>query len=328
MTKQYYDNTKLSDYKGCPRYYYLRHVRGWRTQGTAMPLIFGLCWHEAMNIVWSAWQLVKDGRLTEIDIVELAMDAHEKCWIENGMKPYNDMDMQDLEMLGARTPMVAKEMLYGYIDARRGILNSMEILAAERPFAVPLYPDRSDVWFIGRRDKDVKINGDIVVIEHKTTSEYKIDGGFKQQYIESYYPNSQVSGYLYAANLEYGNTRYVWVDAALVHKKVHDKFKFIPVSSTVSDMDAWLWEAQDWAGRIESEMERLIDQPVNSKVLGAFPKNTSNCCGKYGLCGMLNICRGFSNPALLDEPPAGYIHEPWNPFDLLHISDLKEHKEV
>jgi len=145
MTQTYFDNTKLSDYKVCPRYYYLRHVRGWRTSGTAMPLIFGLCWHEAMNIVWVGYARVRDGIITKEDLIETAMMAFESCWIQQGMKAFSDLSMQDLEMLGARTPMIAKEMLINYIEKREAILESMELLAAERPFAVPLYPDRTDV---------------------------------------------------------------------------------------------------------------------------------------------------------------------------------------
>jgi len=316
--KRYYDNTKLGDYKKCPRYYYLRHVRGWRKSGTAMPLVFGLCWHEAMNVIWSGW---KPGVYTST-LIENAMLAVNTCWVENGGKPIADLDMQDLEMLGARTPMNLKEMLYNYVEKREGVLNQMELLAAERPFAVPLYPDNPDVWYIGRRDKDVRINGDVVIIEHKTTTEYKVDGGFKSQYLESYYPNSQCSGYLYAANIEYPSTRYVWVDAALVHKKVHDAFRFIPISFTLSDMDAWLWEARDWAERIESDMERMVDQPIQT-AMGAFPKNTEQCVGKYGVCSFIQICRGFSNPSELDEPPTGFIHDVWNPFELLHINTIQ-----
>lgn len=318
---RYYDNTKLGDYKACPRFYYLRHVKGWRPSGTAMPLVFGLCWHEAMDVIWIGYAKVRDGLVSHEDLVEAAMFAFEECWIKSGLKPFADLDMQDLEMLGARTPMIAKEMLTNYLTKRADILDSMELLAAERPFAVPLYPDRTDIWYIGRRDKDIMLNGDRVVIEHKTTSEYKIDGGFKSQYLESFYPNSQVEGYLYAANLEYGNVKYVWADAALVHKKVHDAFRFIPVSATFAALDAWLWEARDWSNRIESELERLSDAAAE-KILSAFPRNTQQCVGKYGLCSMLSICRGFPNPAQVEEPPTGYIYEPWNPFDLLKISTL------
>lgn len=319
--KTYLDNTKLGDYKKCPRYYYQRHVRGWRHSGTSMPLIFGLCWHEAMDVVWMGYNKVRGGIVSTSDLVEAAMFAFEQCWIESGLKPFAELTLQDMEVLGARTPMVAKEMLINYVDVRRDILDSAELVAAERPFAVPLYPDRDDIWYIGRRDKDIRINGDLVVVEHKTTSEYKIDGGFKSQYLESYHPNSQVEGYLYAANIEYGSVRYVWVDAALVHKKVHNAFKFIPISASFAALDAWLWEVRDWSNRIGSEMERL-DGAEKEKILTAFPRNTEQCVGKYGLCPMLSICRGFNNPAQIDEPPSGYIHDPWNPFELLHIADL------
>lgn len=309
MTNKYYDNTKLGDYKKCPRYFYLRHERGWRAQGTSHALIFGLCWHAGMDSIWKGQG------------VGAAMQEFGATWEESGMKPIHQLDLQDMEMLGARTPMNAQEMYENYLVKREGILSTMELIAAERPFAVPLYPDRPDVWYIGRRDKDIVLNGDRIVIEHKTTTEYKIDGGFKTQYLESWYPNSQCEGYLYASNLELGPTKYVWVDAALVHKKIHDCFKFIPVSATFASLDAWLWEARDWVDRIESERERLLTAEAG-KVLAAFPKNTEQCVGKYGVCSMIDICRGYSNPSLLDQPPPGFIEDRWNPFEVLKIDQL------
>lgn len=317
MAKSFFDNTKLSDYKKCPRKYYLRHERGWRKQGTAAPLVFGLSWHEGMDTVWQGY-----GKVSNEDLVELAMYSFGEKWAGEGYKPIDQLDFQDLEMLGARTPMNAKEMFRNYIEQREGILTNMTLVAAERPFAVPLYPDRTDIWYIGRRDKDIIINGDRVVIEHKTTTEYKVDGGFKSSYVESWYPNSQCEGYLYASNIEYGNVKQVWVDAALVHKKVHDCFKFIPVGATFAALDAWLWEARDWVERVESERERLLNMTGAEKVLTAFPKNTEQCCDKYGMCSFIDICRGYPNPEQLREPPAGFIFEPWNPFDLLHIADI------
>ncbi len=317
IRKQYYDNTQLGDYKKCPRYYYLRHVRGWRSKGTSPALIFGLCWHAAMDIIWRGYKKVPRAAL-----IDTAMAAFEGEWIEQGMKPFSELGLQDLEILGARTPMNAKEMLHHYCDKREAILRDSTLIAAERPFAVPIYQDRDDVWYIGRRDKDIRYNGDAIVIEHKTTSEYKVDGGFKTQYIEGWNPNSQCEGYLFAANIELGNVRYVWVDAALVHKKVHDQFRFIPVSALTANLDNWLWEARDWISRIESEKERLADEAPSRVVMGAFPRNTDQCHGKYGLCPYLNICRGFSNPDNLSEPPHGYIYDPWHPFEILKIAEL------
>lgn len=317
ITPQYYDNTQLSDYKKCPRYYYYRHIRGWRSAGTSNALIFGQAWHAAMDIIWRGYQ-----KIAREPLIDTAMSAFEGVWIEAGLKPFSELTMQDLEMLQPRTPMNAKEMLHAYLDKRMHILDNMELIAAERPFAVPIFPDRTDVWYIGRRDKDIKYNGDKLVIEHKTTTEYKIDGGFKTQYLEGWYPNSQCEGYLYAAEIEIGGVRQVWVDAALVHKKVHDQFRFIPISATFANLDNWLWEARDWISRVQSEKERYDEQPVGSQIMGAFPRNTNECSGKYGLCSYLKICRGWANPSQIDEAPEGYIHDPWHPFEILKISEL------
>lgn len=315
--KQFYDNTMLSDYKKCPRFFYLRHERGWRPKGTATALIFGLSWHAAMDILWRG-----AGKFPKEVLIDTAMAAWEEQWVAEGMKPIADLDLQDIEMLGARTPHTAREMLINYYEQREHFMTSCTLLSAEKPFAVPIYQDRDDVWYIGRRDKDIRMNGDNVVIEHKTTTEYKIDGGFKSQYLESWDPNSQCQGYLYAAKIELGECRYVFVDAALVHKKVHDKFRFIPISATFSNLDNWLWECRDWINRVQSERERLAGQPRDRVIMGAFPKNTESCVGKYGPCSFLSICRGFHNPELLEDAPEGFVRDPWHPFEVLKISEL------
>ena len=319
---RYYDNTQLTDYKTCPRYYYLRHVRGWRAAGTAMPLVFGLAWHSAMDIVWRGAGAMWAGKVPKEAVIATAMSAFEDTWVEAGCKPINELALQDLELLGARTPMIAQEMLHHYIEKRWDLLGSAKLIASEKPFAVPIYPDDQSVWYIGRRDKIIDLHGDGIVLEHKTTSEYKVDGGFKSSYLEGWSPNSQCEGYLFSSMMEYKNIRQVWVDAALVHKKVHDQFKFIPITATTAGLDNWLWEARDWIERIDSEKERLESQPLDRPVLGAFPRATNSCSGKYGLCTFIHVCRGYNNPAQLSEPPAGFIHEPWHPFKILHIDEL------
>lgn len=323
MTKvipiKYYDNTMLGDYKKCPRYFYFRHVRGWTPSGIAMPLIFGLAWHAAMDVIWRGYK-----KMNKDELVSVAMAAFEDVWIEEGCKPIKELGLQDLEMLGARTPYTAQEMLHGYLNKRSYILESSRLIAAESPFAVPIYPDRDDIFYIGRRDKKIETDtGDLVILEHKTTSEYKVEGGFKEQYIQSWWPNSQCEGYLYAGRMEDGDkVRSVWVDAALVHKKVHDAFRFIPISATFSTLDNWLWEARDWINRVESEKQRLAGQPADRTVMGAFPRNTDQCSGKYGLCTYQSLCRSYHNPEQVTEAPAGFQEKFWEPFDTLKIEEL------
>ena len=317
--KQYFDNTRLGDYKKCPRYYYLRHVKNFRGQGVSLALSFGLSWHAAMDALWLGF-----GKLPDKELLEVSAYAFDKCWEEEGLPPPDKLTIENMEDFGMRNPMVAREMLFNYLDKRRPLMEDSELLFAERPFAVPIYPDNPDIWYIGRMDKGIKHQGTNIVLKHKTTSEYKKDGGFKEFYVQGWYPNSQCEGYLFEANMQDPSKpfRYVWVDAALVHKKEHHFFRFIPISATFANLDNWLWEARDWISRIRGELERLAAADADSEVMGAFPKNTESCSGKYGLCGFLGICRGFANPSKLSEPPAGYIVEKWEPFNILGLAAL------
>ncbi|MHB8413899.1 MAG: PD-(D/E)XK nuclease family protein [Acidiferrobacteraceae bacterium] len=299
----FFDNTMLSSYKDCPRRYQIRHKLGWRGTGTAMPLIFGLSWHSAMDVVWAF--------ATKADPRELALAAigqFLETWESEGLpaKP----DIEQLEALGNRNPSVAHEMLVNYIGARGPMLRSSKLIAAEQPFAVPL-PGTTDVWYIGRLDKVVQYNGQTLVIEHKTTSEYKKDGGFKSLYIEGWYSDSQVKGYQFGGSMFFPDLSQVWVDAALVHKTVHDAFRFVPVAHQRPLLEEWLTDTRDWVERIRRDSERNY-----------FPKNESACIGKFGACPFLDICRTTADPSKLDSPPSGYMEDHWEPFETLGLSKL------
>ena len=299
---KFYDNTRISGYKTCPRFYQLRHQKHWRSSGTAMPLIFGQAWHSAMDAVWQhAKQYDQD------TLLQVAMLNFYSAWEENGMSA--DLDIETLEKLGARTPMIAMEMLKNYIELRWNQLQSAELISCEQPFAVPI-PGMEDVWYVGRLDKVISMNGQTIVLEHKTTTEYKIDGGFRQTYVESWDTDSQVKGYEFGGSL-YFNIDQVWVDAALVHKKVHDKFRFIPVCHQQPILLEWLEDARKWITRINEDISD-----------GYFAKNENSCTGKYGPCTFINICRTQPNPAALTEAPYGYQVDRWEPFDVLGLDKL------
>jgi len=299
---KFYDNTKLSSYKTCPRSFQLRHILNITPDRAAVPLVFGSSWHAAMDIVW---QHAKE--FNQADLRKYAALKFIETWEEGGMPA--DMSLEDIERFSPRTPSVAEEMLLHYIDQRWRILQNCEIIACEQPFAVPL-PACPDVWYVGRLDKVISHDGQILVIEHKTTSEYKIDGGFRQTYIEGWDMDSQVKGYEYGAALFFGAEQ-VWVDAALVHKKVHDKFRFIPVSHQRGMLDEWIESTVEWVVRVGVDVDN-----------GYFPKNENSCVGKYGPCQFTDICRSCSKPSELTETPFGYRVEPWTPFEVLGLESL------
>lgn len=300
-TSTFRDNTMLGSYKECPRRFQLRHVLGWRSEGTSLPLSFGLSWHESMDQVW---QYAK--KLPQRELHELASLKFLESWEEQGLP--TQLTVEDIEKLSPRTPLVASEMLHKYIESRWKMLQEAELIACEQPFAVPI--PESTAWYVGRLDKVVRYNGQVLVVEHKTTTEYKKDGGFKTAYVEGWYSDSQVKGYQYGGGLFFG-TEQVWVDAALVHKSVHDKFRLVPVAHQHPLLLEWLGDTRDWNNRIERDLARSY-----------FPKNENSCYGKFGACPFLDICRTTADPAKLTEPPAGYVLERWEPFDILGLDKL------
>ena len=321
MTAQtrYDDNTRISAYKDCPRKYFLRHVMHWRSSGTAMPLVFGSSWHAAMDLVW-----LHAKTLPPDDLVAAGMAGFYEKWIEEGMP--EDMDSAQLEAIGIRNPGVAEDMLHCYIADRRSVLQNCTLLSGEQGFAVPL-PNMDQCWYVGKLDKVIEYQGQKLVIEHKSTTEYKKDGGFKSQYIEGWYSDSQVKGYQFGAGLYYPGLTQVWVDAALVHKTVHDAFRFVPVAHSFPIIKEWLDDTQSWIGSMQAD-EQYFERE-GKLTPGNFRKNENSCMGKFGPCPYLDICMTTPDPSALEGPPEGYIVEPWEPFKILELDKvLNKDKET
>ena len=301
-----YDNSMLSSYKDCPRKYYLRYGIHWRSEGTAIPLVFGLSWHSGQDAVW---QYAKKLRGQE-ELAQAAMAKFLETWEEEGLPA--EMDMEQLERYNPRIPQVAHEMYVNYIATRWNMLMEAQILAIEQPFAVPM-PGHEDTWYVGRLDKVVDFKGQVLVLEHKTTTAYKKDGGFQSSYVDSWFTDSQVKGYQFGGGLYFNGLSQVWVDAALVHKKEHNHFRFIPVAHQINIIEEFLKDTGYWIDKLEASWKR-----------GYFERNENSCVGKYGSCTFIDICRSIPNGSLPKEPPPGFMIEQWQPFDLLELERLSQ----
>jgi len=303
----------LSGYKDCPRKYFLRHVLNWRSEGVAIPLVFGLSWHSAMDVVWQHYHNVPNRN----ELVQLAMAAFLETWEGEGLPP--DLNLELTEKYSPRTPGIAAEMLHKYIEKRETLIKSATLITKEAPFAVPL-PGTEHTWYIGRLDKVIQTE-QILALEHKTTTAYKKDGGFQTSYIEGWYSDAQVKGYQFGGGLYYPGLTQVWVDAALVHKTVHDAFRFVPVAHQFPLLEEFISDTREWVNRVELDTQ-AYHADGDRLASGVFPKNENNCMGKYGACTFLNICRTNSRPELLEAPPEGYIEEAWKPFETLGLTQL------
>lgn len=324
ITRQshYYDNTKLSTYKECPRKFLLRHVLDWTIDGgyqlggegnvllKAPALVFGGAWHAGMDVMWAS-----QGKSVR-DKSNLAIAAFYSHWTEEGYP--SDLSMEQQDNLAPRTPGIAHEMFYNYAITREQMLEECEVLAIEQPVAMP-FPNMDDTWYIGKLDKVFRWNGTHIG-EHKTTSMYAIKGNFQPDWTDSWNSASQIKGYQMTGTMYHPDLQDVWVDGALVHKKVHDAFKIVPVSHSLPLLGEWITDTAAWIHALQSD--QITYQLVGDLSTGAFRRNEDQCFGKYSRCPFLAICQSCSDPTKLDGPPPGYKVEKWEPFDELGIDKL------
>jgi hypothetical protein len=282
------------------------------SEGTPLALVFGLGWHDAMDVVWV---MINAGETDEDKILQAAMARWKENWQDRGL-PF-PLTLEKQEKFAPRTPMIAAEMIVNYIRARGDFIRDVELISVEQPFAVKLYADDTPVRYIGRFDKIVRHpQHGILIIEHKTTSMYSKASGFRSDYITSWSPNSQIDGYLHAAHMLYGkDVRGIWIDAALVHKTVHNKFRFIPIDRQFEQLDQFLHETRDWITRIENDTN---NPPVG---YDGFPKNTGSCSMWAG-CTYRDLCKFNPKPHDILSNHPGFKVEHWEPFDILNIADL------
>lgn len=323
-----YDNTRISDFRRCPRFFFFRHIMSWKLSSVSeLALIFGGSWHAAMDQVWAGVA----AREPRLDVINTAYDAFVSHWTEAGMDHPSEIDMERGKELAPRTPLNAREMLDGYYETRVRTILGVDILEVERPFAVPLDPNDPSLFYVGRIDKIVSPGkGAVRGIEHKTTTSVSLSQGLRNKgehkirgsYLDSFSPNSQVDGYAYALHLLYpGERQDIWVDAALVHAKGED-FQFIPIERRMDQLDSWLYDTHRWIEAIELEKARLMEVSEGDKFMAAFPKNTNACFDFNRPCPFLDLCKARANPTSWNEPPPGYKIEVWDPLE--HLGTPKE----
>lgn len=316
MRLTHFDNTMIECFRKCNRKFYFRHIRHWAPDYMAKPLAFGLAWHEAMDFTWKNAKVLMVGQLSFA-----AKEAFMKSWIGNNM-PIDDANLMSMY---PRTPGRAQEMLGYYINKYYDWLSKIELLEVESSFTVPMDDKEDGVIYMGRLDKVFKDpnNGNkIIILDHKTTSI------MAPSWFESFSPNSQIDGYLYAGNMLYGEEFWgIYIDGASVMKgdsktgggKNVDRdmppgisFPRIPISRALNQLEAWHWETHETILDIQHNVTSLAGVK-DSAFMPVFPKNTT-ACFYYGRCMYADICKMIANPHYqINELPEGFIEDKWDP---------------
>lgn len=313
-----YDNTRLSAFRKCPRYFYYRHVRHWEALENRIALSFGKAWHSAMEVVWPGIIAGKEKHV----VMKEAFAAFMITWIEDGWP--EKLSYEDEKEYSPRTPATGLEMIAAYVDDRYRRIREFEIISIEQAFVIPLDPDDPSLFYIAKMDKVVReltLRKKILGIEHKTTTAYKKEGKFKSNFIDSFSPNSQVDGYLYALHMTYpGQVGGVWIDGALVHKN-ETGFKFIPIEKQKPHLDQWLWSARYWIDMIEANKAHAQTLSATDPYMAAFPQRTESCFDFNTACEHVLTCKSYPNPIERDIPPGFRQHE-WNPLEHIQAGHL------
>jgi hypothetical protein len=330
-----YDNSRLTLFDSCHRKFYLSHELGWSLQGTEIAPGFGNCWHTSMDVVWR-FLCAKEGEdpmryasTSHAFVHEKAVEAFMEEWMEQGLP--DPQNIAAIDSLTPRTPAVGREMLWNYIEINWDFIAQCELIGVEQPFLVLLDPDDPLLYYCGRMDKIIynRSTGFIEVVDHKSTKAYAKHGFFRDYFSESFSPNSQVDGYSYAAHMCYGD-KYngdVRIDAALVHKTVHNGFKFFVSKRPAGQLDAWRWETLDRIRSIEANRDNLEMEIDNARegfpsgYTPAFRKDNGACFDYMKACVFMDTCKYTSSPHQ-EDPPPGFSVKRWSPFKQIDLQQL------
>ena len=295
---RFYDNSTLDTFRVCPRRFYYRHIRHWETDSVRPALIFGTCWHTAMDFIWQNPNASAD-------------DAFKAFMAE-----WNKSDLVESESfdLFPRSPQRAHDMLTKYVARYQSWLqNNIELVAVEKAFIVPLNEADQNLFYVGKWDKLYKEGRFYHICDHKTSS------SFASSWLNSWSPNGQIDGYLYAGHMTYGDDfKSVMIDGALVQKTNID-FLRVPIERQTGMLDQWKWEVLDLIEQIwyyEKELLELRNCLRTENFLKTYPKCTTSCTSYYGSCPYLNLCKFVANPEDIEESPDGYVVSNWKPFNI------------
>ncbi len=304
---QFKDNSRISEYKRCARQHFFHYEKDIIPAKIHLALNFGTCYHSAMDAIFLSFF---NKKLRGSTLAREGFKAFLKEWVKLG-HPIN-IPLADEKNYLPRTPMIALEILINYVKTREVWMNKLELIAVERPFAVPLDPDRPNRFYVGRLDKVVSENGRYWIVEHKTNSLYDKKKGMQIGFTDMFDPNSQIDGYSFAGKMLYGSRFMgVIVDASLVHKEHHNIFKFITVNKGAGLTNQWLQDVNDWWDRIEK-----------SRRTGHWPRSAPESCRTvYGPCPYKGLCLYTIDVNNMSKDIPGYKVEKWEPFSFDELRD-------
>jgi len=291
------DSSKIVDYMRCPRYFFFRHILGWRTESPNNHLVFGTAWHLAMEHLL----LHGYGDKAIIDAFNLFLEEYRKTFT-------SETD----ELFAPKTPDNAFLVLAKYAQHYDGELEDLDVLYTEIAGSVAVDETHSLAF---RMDSIIRNNvtGRVFSREHKTGSRLWM---WDEQWLLGIQPAtySHVLYCLYPRD----EVDCVEMNGCFFIKRKKDPYDFhrYEVRKRKDQMQVWMDTVRYYLWEIDREYEMLEDYDETQEVLPVFPMRPTNCIDYGRVCEYQDFCLAWSNPLRrMYEPPIGFVKEYWDPME-------------
>jgi len=291
-----WDSTSLGRLKTCPRKYYYEAIEGWQPRGKALPLIFGIHYHSALEEYDHAIAAGIEHEDAVRQAVALAMRVQDE---RDETMRYMHRDSDDT----SRNRENLVRAIIWYLEHFKHDPAETVVLKNGKPaveltfkMEIPLLAPGGDPMLLcGHMDRVVEFAGDIYVMDHKTTKGYLND-----KYWQSYSPNNQVSLYTLASTVVLGERAKGVIISACQLAVNFCRFARRPIHRTQSQTLEWLEESQHWI----MQAQRYAEQNY-------WPMNEMSC-GNYGGCAFRKVCS--ADPSMRPHLLKSNFHKKiWNP---------------
>lgn len=250
LTKRMYSSSSISNMMGCPKLFYYTWILNLESKEEKPALTFGSAFHEVL-----------------------------KCWYKTGDRekaiemfktiPSNIMDDH-------RTREWGEAIFKQYITKYK--VEPYKVIYLEKQFIVEI----GERLYAGTIDEIAEWNGQIYVIDHKTTKSLGLS------FFTGFRPSPQIDGYCFACREVCGSCHGAIINGISVAKNPKDRFQRYPSSRTEKEMDRWKDTFTQWTDMIEACIQT-----------GIWPMNTTYC-SRWGKCRFWELCIYGEEKQLID----------------------------
>jgi hypothetical protein len=268
-----WDSTTIGALKTCPRLYYLSIIEGWQPKNENIHLRFGIECHTALQ---------------SYDIRRALGDNHDDALasvVSDMIQRIEDWDPdRDTKAGNYKNPNTLLQLVIDWIDhykddPAKTYLRQDGTPAVELSFRFELglgpaaAPDQPYI-ICGHLDRVVEFNGQLMIVDHKTTTTT-----LSQYYFDQYEPHNQMTLYTLAGKIVLdAPIRGVIIDAAQIKLSDPNTFQRGFTYRTQDQLDEWA-----------ESLIVYLDQAESYAISGVWPMNDSSC-DKYGGCKFREIC--------------------------------------